>query len=181
MTTFCEHLEEPKKVIIVTKASAARGQLETAIQLWFDGGDPVSIHTLAVAANDCYHSMGKLRGSPSPVQKFIGSQSTSYQNRAREPQNFFKHGWKNLKGKVRYAPKYGEILLYDSVACHDRLFQELPALMRLFVLRFALSHPSALHVDAEEYFLKGIKIDNLRKLERREFFDQVFPLLPATE
>jgi len=48
---------EPRihRVIIVTKASAAKSQLETAIQLWFDDADPVSIHTLAVAAHDCYN------------------------------------------------------------------------------------------------------------------------------
>jgi hypothetical protein len=180
MATFCEHLEEPEKVLIVSKASAARGQLETAIRLWFDSGDPVSIHTLAVAANDCYHTMGKQHGSPSPVQEFIKSKSKGYQEKTREPQNFFKHGWKNLKGKVRYAPKYGEILMYDSAACHDRLFGSLPPLMRLFVLRFTLSHPFALKVDAEEYFLKGIKIHNLRELKRSEFLERVLPVLAET-
>jgi hypothetical protein len=31
------------RVIAVTKASVARSQLETAMQLWFDDADPVSI------------------------------------------------------------------------------------------------------------------------------------------
>lgn len=49
----------PPKVLIVTKASAARTQLETAIGLWFTDGDPISILALAVAANDCYHADGR--------------------------------------------------------------------------------------------------------------------------
>jgi hypothetical protein len=42
--------------LAVTKQSAARSQLETAIRLWFYEGDPVAIHTLAVAAHDCLHA-----------------------------------------------------------------------------------------------------------------------------
>jgi hypothetical protein len=36
--------------IVVTKLDAARRQLRTAIHLWFNDGDPVSIHALAFAA-----------------------------------------------------------------------------------------------------------------------------------
>src|SRR6266478_679966 len=41
---------DPTATIIVNKELAARGQLHTAIALWFSYGDPVSIHTLAAAA-----------------------------------------------------------------------------------------------------------------------------------
>src|SRR5207245_10811773 len=40
--------------ITVTKLDAARRQLRTAIRLWFEEGDPVSIHTLAAPGRiDC--------------------------------------------------------------------------------------------------------------------------------
>jgi len=42
--------QEVLKSIIVSKELAARGQLETVIMLWFHYADPVSIHTLAAAA-----------------------------------------------------------------------------------------------------------------------------------
>jgi hypothetical protein len=49
-------------IMPVTKRWAARSQLETAIGLWLHHDDPVSIHTLAVAANDCYHAIGEHEG-----------------------------------------------------------------------------------------------------------------------
>jgi hypothetical protein len=79
----------PKKnVLIVTKWSAATSQLETAIQLWFNEGDPVSIHTLAVAAHDCFNALSTFASKPSLHQKWIKSQPKKIQDWAREPQNF---------------------------------------------------------------------------------------------
>jgi hypothetical protein len=37
--------------LVISKMDAARRQLETAIRLYFNAGDPVSIHTLGVAAH----------------------------------------------------------------------------------------------------------------------------------
>jgi hypothetical protein len=47
--------------ITVTKLEAAQRQLRTAIRLWFEGGDPVSIHTLAFAAYEIAHVVSKKR------------------------------------------------------------------------------------------------------------------------
>ena len=38
--------ETLRATIVVTKLDAARRQLRTAIRLWFQEADPVSIHTL---------------------------------------------------------------------------------------------------------------------------------------
>jgi len=69
------------KVITVTKASVARSQLETAIKLWFDEADLVSIHTLAVAAHDCYNALGKAKIEPKkrPSQNKIQNRSAHFQ------------------------------------------------------------------------------------------------------
>jgi len=66
-------------VLTLDKKSVAGRQLETAILLWFDEGDPVAIHTLAVAANDCLHAMGKLVNKPSDTQDWINTQSKAFQ------------------------------------------------------------------------------------------------------
>jgi hypothetical protein len=41
---------------------AARGQLLTAIRLWFEGGDPVSIHSFASAAHEIVHALYRQKG-----------------------------------------------------------------------------------------------------------------------
>jgi hypothetical protein len=49
------------KKIIVSKLDAARRQLQTAIQLWFEERDPVAIHALAYAAYEIIHAISKRR------------------------------------------------------------------------------------------------------------------------
>src|SRR2546430_2547225 len=54
----------PVEVLTATTASVAESQLEEAIRIWFRYGDPAAIHTLAAAANGCYHSVcGGERGT----------------------------------------------------------------------------------------------------------------------
>jgi argininosuccinate synthase len=50
--------------IIVTKIEAARRQLNTAIELWFNDGDPVSIHTLASSAHQIIHDLNRRNKGP---------------------------------------------------------------------------------------------------------------------
>lgn len=52
----------PKRTIKVTKLDAARSQLKTAITLWFDDGDPVSILALAHGAHEILHRIYRNRG-----------------------------------------------------------------------------------------------------------------------
>ncbi len=163
------------KILLLSKASVATSQLEVAITLWFEERDPAAIHTLAVAANDCFHAMGKLVDKPSTVQDWINSQSKGFQARARDAQNFFKHGSRNLKGKIRYSPLLGEILMIDSVICYRNLFDGVTPLMRLFAARFALENVEIVTPDLRPFFLKGVRVYKLADVSRREFFDKVLP------
>jgi hypothetical protein len=43
---------DPKNGFTVTKLECARRQLDTAIELWFGDGDPISIRTLTVRKKD---------------------------------------------------------------------------------------------------------------------------------
>ena len=65
-------MDQPaQQPLAVTKQSCARSQLETAITLWFTGGDLVSIHALAVAAQDCYRALAE-RAKPKMNSPFQG-------------------------------------------------------------------------------------------------------------
>src|SRR5437762_5336354 len=96
-------MAEPKpdklhRGIRVNKTAAAEAQLSTAVWLWFHHSDPVAIHMLAVGAQDCFRAMGKMAGVPTVYGEWLNKQPKSIQKRAKEAQNFFKHGFKNLKG-----------------------------------------------------------------------------------
>jgi hypothetical protein len=50
--------------VTITKPDAARRQLETAIKLYFDEGDPASVHTLCCAAYELIQVLNKKQNSP---------------------------------------------------------------------------------------------------------------------
>lgn len=172
---FVKHL----RLVRVTKKSVAISQLESAIMLWFNMGDPASIHTLAVAANDCFHAMGKLKGKPSVFQAMIASQSETFKKRARRAQNFFKHGFRDLKGSLLYAPLYGEMLMFDSVVCYEVIFGPITPLMRAYATRFVLENTQILDPNFM-FCLEGLDVDYLAKLDRLESATELLKLFQGT-
>ncbi len=148
--------------LTVTKAHAAQSQLEAAIWLWFTRDDPISILGLAHAANDCYVALGGHAGKSSVFQSWLKTKPQGFQKRAREVQNFIKHGRLDLHGKVRLLPKLGENLIMDSIHCYEGLFGDITHLMQLFRIRFWLENPDELKpidrplfTDAEAEHLKS--------------------------
>lgn len=177
---FIKYRKTAIKGVVVTKESAARSQLETAIQLWFTGGDPISIHALAVASNDCYRALGAHKGNPSLIDQWLKSQSQATRKRATLVQNFIKHGRMDLKGSVRLTPIYSAILLFDSVACHFVLKGDVTPLMRCFFTRVCLENPTFVPGDPRGFlFEKGIQIYKRHDISRRDFLKVALPLCKA--
>jgi hypothetical protein len=98
--------EKRETLFFLDKKTVAKAQLQTAILLWFNEGDPASILALAVNANDCYNALGgHIKGKPSVFQTWLAGQSKTYQIRARRAQNFIKHGPMKLTGECPvFAP-----------------------------------------------------------------------------
>lgn len=160
------------KVFVITKESAAKSQLETAILLWFNYNDPISILTLAHAANDCYNALGGHVGKPSLFQNWLKTKSIAFQKRTREVQNFIKHGRINLKGSVRYMPRLGEILIADSIECHEAVAGDATNLMALFDIRFALENPDRVREVNRLLFADGPEVEELRRKDRPTFLNE---------
>jgi hypothetical protein len=80
----------------ISKMDAARRQLQTALRLWFTGGDAVSIHALAYAAYEIGHSLSKRRD---PTRRDLIFDSDLIKEKHRRDwndaikahANFFKH------------------------------------------------------------------------------------------
>ncbi|HKP03889.1 MAG TPA: hypothetical protein VJU77_11095 [Chthoniobacterales bacterium] len=110
--------------------------------LWFQTAESVSIHTLAVAANDCYRAMGRHKGAaPTLVKKWFDGQTPPVQQALLYAQNFFKHGFKDLLGEARYSPLYGEMLILESASIHESLYGQMTPLMLSFTVRFIAENP----------------------------------------
>ncbi len=108
-------------------------------------------------------------GVPSILAIWMKSQPPHFQKQILDVQNFIKHGWKNLKGHVRYPVIHGEVLIVDSIKCHKRIFGTATPLMETFLAFFGLTNPHLLS-DSERALHAAIaEIEHVRNLTRGQF------------
>ena len=166
--------------LVADKRSVAQSQLETAIQVWFLDGDPISIHTLAVAAHDCFNALLKHKTTkPSYMQEWIGTKSEAFQKQTRVAQNFLKHGFNELKGSLHLTTIHAEMLMMDAVTCHELIGGKPTPLMRLYSQRFLYEHPYLITKDALPLFTKNAEVHQLVNSTRTEFFHALLPIFTA--
>ena len=157
---------------------AAIGQLETAIELWFNERDKPSVHTLAAAAQGILANIARERRTlrRSDIQEFIDAKPQWFREYMRGAKNYFKHG--NPKIKF-YHPRHSEEVILDGILWCHHLFRRISPLMALFLARIALTDgpPELLTDQIKAKLLKGGKIEELAALDRQGFFQIAFPLL----
>lgn len=110
--------------LTITKLEAAKSQIETAIELFFEDKDSVSIHTLTCAAYEVLMDIGKTRGIK-PVVKdtsFIrpGKEGV-YLARINEAENFFKHADRDPDRTLAFRPQATLLLLWDACRMYQAL------------------------------------------------------------
>ena len=108
--------------IKVSKLDSARRQLRTAITLWFTDGDPVSIHTLVVAAYEIFHTVSKQRD---PYRRDLLFDSDyikdeyrrDWINLIKKNANFFKHADRDPNDIAEFDPEMNMwFIVYSIVA-----------------------------------------------------------------
>ena len=165
----------------MTIEQAALSQLETAIELWFHDKDPVSIHTLAAAAEGMFTTIARERGIKlsDSAMEYLASTPKKFQDFMRKPQNFFKHGNPKLKWDF-YHPEHGEVFLESAVGSCLQLFPDNPPLLvLLFALWCGSNNPtSELISDTNKpIMLKCAELNQITGGNKAKFFDTIFPAL----
>jgi hypothetical protein len=101
--------------ILVTKLEAAQRQLRTALNLWFQDGDPVSIHTLLSAAHEIVHRLYRNKGLVNLIfdsdlinEEYRGS----FAKLIKQAPNFFKHANRDdeLGASFTFNPETNDLL-----------------------------------------------------------------------
>jgi hypothetical protein len=170
--------EVPER-IVVSKELAATWQLETAIALWFYYGDPVSIHTLAAAAQGILAGVAGKKYKLSHMKVWVKQFPKDIQNKLRDPQNFFKHASTDAKVARTYQPFIGDTIIADAVILHQDLFGLTPYL-RAFTIRLSFERPTIFSPDQlTKKVTQGIRISDLGNLDRPSFFRVVLGRLNA--
>jgi hypothetical protein len=110
------------RTVRVSKLNAAQRQLKTAIALWFEDGDPVSVHTLAFAAYEIFHSVSEHRD---PYRRDLIFDTFHIKDEYRREwlavvkreANFFKHGDRDSEAIIDFDPDLAEFfMLYSMLA-----------------------------------------------------------------
>jgi hypothetical protein len=162
---------------VADKKRAAIGQLESAILLWFNEGDPISILVLATNAHDCYHALGKKIGKPSWHQDFAEKMPPSFQERAKYIPDFSKHGFMDLDETAEFDTTFSEGLMLISVGCHSEIFGRKTPLMALYWARMFSERPSWTG-EAAERFPKVVSddriIEDVALGSRKQCFDSFY-------
>jgi hypothetical protein len=172
------------KIIGTKKLAAAERQLDTAIWLWFNDGDLVSIQTLAGAAHgildDLLQDRKKGRAIPFETPP-KGMEARAWRNLLKEGQTFAKHARKDPRAIEAYDAGQIEIFLFWIILTHARLTDcewTAHGLRSLFLLRLRFRHPERFsslppHVRALESGGERFDIESLKNLSRADFFQKL--------
>lgn len=162
---------------MLTPLTIARSQLRTAIDLFFDEKDPVSVHTLAGAAREILEELCR-RESVEPMTDFI---LKDHPGKARKDiwaamnlyRNCFKHVARTEEQRIedeatlaQFREPINEFLLYVCVEDYLRLRNSSPVTFQIFQAWFVAMHWDLL-VD-EKWTLYKDKFPGLLSLPRAE-------------
>ncbi len=165
------------KVIKISKLDAARRQLQTAITLWFNDGDPVSTHTLAFAAYEIVHTISKKRD---PNRRDLVFDSLVIKDEYRKEYNiwvkrhanFFKHGDRDGEAVIEFQPLLSEQFILFAILglelCGERKNEEESA----FVWWLHIHQPDLLTDKGRKFLADHFPIngvDQLRAIPKNEF------------
>lgn len=169
-------MKESKSKTTIRKLDAAKRQLETAIRLYFDYGDHISIHTLTGAAYSIIRDINEKRGGEMMIKdlgKLLNEEDkTIFQKHINRPENFLKHADKDPEASFNISPEWTEGLLCEASQRYCTLTQEQPPLLVLFLFWFFSHHPNFFDV-ALPSNLENIP-DALLS-DRRKFFLWLWP------
>jgi len=163
--------------VTVTRQDVTREQLHTGMWLWFNEADAVSIYTLVHAALTVLNDVGRKQGFSSHV--YNKEMHKTFGKRLTMAPNFFKHANTDPHKALRFCPGLTELWMFDAANLYGKIYGSWTPMMRTFGCRFLLEHELAARVlptELQEFLPQGILIEQINKLGRTEFFEEVYPL-----
>lgn len=130
----------------ITKLEAARRHLDEAIKLFFEDRDPLTIHTLAAAAQGTLRDIAKATGAKH--LSILHDHPGIPENRRKDlvkalnaPRNFFKHADKDPQGILEFDESVNVDTLLDAVLLYWTVSGEYLSSANVFMGWFTTKHP----------------------------------------
>lgn len=132
----------------ITKLDAANRQIHVAIQMSFDGGDPVAVHTLACAAREICEKHCRMAG----VSRFFDQIAKTYPDNSEteifcvlnSARNFFKHpdAAGNLDAEIELSDRDNKLMLFlATYDCSALLAERTPVDVQAYNVWFMATEP----------------------------------------
>lgn len=155
----------------ICKRDAAARQLDVAIKLWFNGEDPVAIHTLACSAYQIVHDL-------CPEEELLYRSlvfKEEYRKKAirqlKSSYNFFKHANEDPNGVIEFKPVSNEGFIIFSLMGLVSLGIK-PSIPRAaFYSYFLLTADSSLLTEKAKTDVLEESRHAVRSMSKAEFFE----------
>ena len=171
--------------IAITKIDAARRQLETAITMWFHDADPVSTHTLLMAAHEILRAINRARGGRpmmgEPNENIRPEYEEVWRDLNLNSYRFFKHGSKDADDVDYFAPKRNPFIMVDAAEVYYLLTHEMTPTLKVFNWYMRLHHP---HLYADAVADSPLPAPDVLNWPKQRFYVELLPVaalpLPPT-
>ena len=155
---------------VVTKIDAAVRQLNCAVELFFEDGDPIPIHTLACAAHQIVHDINRAQGGPELIfdaTRKAGSDKKKLIVGLRLHANYFKHADVDSCPNcgIRFSPKVTEVIIDSAIVGLCQLKQKLDATVSAYITYMQSHSELSLNEQWREFKIKTKKPVDLEKLK----------------
>lgn len=152
----------------VSKLNAATSQLETAIYLWVNDADPISVHTLVAAALQIIHDVTAAK-SAGPLLYDIPLRDEALRKTflatLREPMNSFKHARDDPESVLDFNPEANIHLFLVSIYGLQQLGEKLGPNSNAFGIWLALNKPEFVKREFVQTMKEKIPIDVLEDIK----------------
>lgn len=161
----------------ISKLDAACRQLNSAISLWFNDGDTVSIHTLACSAHQIVHDINQQRGGRDLIYDSL-SIKDEYRREVnrllKHPYNFFKHAEKDAFDTIEFNPRRTELFILFTSAGLEILGCQPDPIRAAFNIYYGLKNPDLLTEKGKAEWTNKIPAEIRQQtldMPKRQFFE----------
>lgn len=135
--------------LTITKADAARRQIETAIDLLFLDKDKISIHTLTMAGFGILKDLAEQRGPRDFLERAIASikeeKRGEFWQIMKAPSNFLKHANRDPEDVLEFPVYLAEGFICFAITLYGELGNNPTLRMRSFLVVFLMMNPDLLN------------------------------------
>ena len=145
----------------ISKIDAARRQIDSAIGLLFEGGDPVAVHTLACAGWRILRDLCEKRGTPAHLANKMlirPGMEQKFWARLSRAANFFKHADRDADEILdTVEEEANDVVLFMATQSYVDLGYQLTAEMETLCTWFIVMNPDLMRDDLPAHMLMAIR------------------------